>query len=159
MQASSTERVYLGRMGTLWAKEYWSPIRHNAPANVDCSRWYIAENSPDKHDTWLGFFFFRTTLTCGGNKSNVHSIQPVNPCIITRALPLNPSVPPSISGMIELGITWFSSSYWSMLTYENLLADRRIPTYASYQHTVDPTTSNHRIQSAHDYTKFWKVCG
>ena len=42
----------------------------------------------------------RGNLVCGGKSQSVHSKQGVTPGSITRAWPLNPSVPPSIRGFI-----------------------------------------------------------
>lgn len=38
-------------------------------------------------------------VICGGYNSNVHSMHAVTPGKITRALPLKPSVPPSMIGI------------------------------------------------------------
>ena len=46
----------------------------------------------------------------GGNDPKLHSKQPVLNGIITLACPLNPSVPPSISGLYVSGIGFPSSS-------------------------------------------------
>ena len=56
----------------------------------------------------------RGNLTWGGKSHSVHSKQGVMPGYITLACPLNPSVPPSIMGLIRiwLGDPSSSNSVW-----------------------------------------------
>ena len=39
---------------------------------------------------------------------------------------------------------------------EFLIRSKKVPMCGSYQHTVDPASSDHWIQTAHDNAKFWK---
>mmetsp|Transcript_14221 Transcript_14221/g.59902 ORF Transcript_14221/g.59902 Transcript_14221/m.59902 type:complete len:213 (+) Transcript_14221:420-1058(+) len=60
--------------------------------------------------------------TCGGKSHDVHSKHGVTPGNNTRAWPLNPSVPPSIIGLIDAGSTLPSLSkamneHATLLTY------------------------------------------
>lgn len=54
-------------------------------------------------------------LVCGGNSHSVHSKHGVTPGSMTRAWPLNPSVPPSIKGLIVdiSGLPSSSNSAWT----------------------------------------------
>ncbi len=64
-------------------------------------------------------------LTCGGKASREHSKQEESRGIITLACPLNPSVPPSINGIISsasVGIP--SSSTWTLFINKALIHRR-----------------------------------
>lgn len=73
-------------------------------------RWILADTKwpGSAFVRWLGFsctlFYTKTcNLTWGGYSSRVQSMQAVMPGRMTLALPLKPSVPPSIRGIIDPG--------------------------------------------------------
>ena len=68
-------------------------------------------------------------LVCGGNSHSVQSKQGVMPGRMTRAWPLKPSVPPSITGLI-VELSGFPSSSYSVAGVTTSYQCRSMPQWA-----------------------------